>query len=81
MEEICLGLLGKEPAALILRPTCLSGDVPGGCRGGGTWCNGSVLYLVALFSALESISIGLMVKMASPHSNLWSTESLALIDT
>ena len=35
MEEICPGLWGKGPAALILRPTCLSGDVLGGCRGVG----------------------------------------------
>lgn len=32
MEGICDGLLGEGPATLFLRLTCLTRDVPGGCR-------------------------------------------------
>ena len=32
MEGICAGLVGEEPAVLILRPTSPSGDVREGAR-------------------------------------------------
>lgn len=71
------------PAALILRPTCSAGDVPGRCRGRGwrAWCNGSILRLVVLFSSLRSISAsGLGVKLALPHS-LVSREGSSCLHT
>ena len=37
-EGICADPLGEEPAALVLRLTCPTGNVPGGRRLGGGWC-------------------------------------------
>lgn len=51
MQGVCPGLLGEAPAALILRWTFSSGDVPKGWGGRvGLGVSSSGLYLVAFFS-------------------------------
>ena len=46
VEGIFTGLLVEGPVALVLRPTCPTGDVPGGCR----WAE---LGVTALFSTSQ----------------------------